>query len=114
MGLIHHRKPCSKACGLDKPRLARVSYSWTVEFEHSRRCEYLFSARVNRSPSGPLTCELFTATTRETTDALTSQRATSILRVPTTGNNTNRGRNMWKDRSMECSFKHPPLVWGNI
>ncbi|GBO29681.1 hypothetical protein AVEN_164808-1 [Araneus ventricosus] len=31
------------------------------------------------APSGPLMCEPFTATTRETTDALTSPRATSIL-----------------------------------
>ncbi|GBM88568.1 hypothetical protein AVEN_185679-1, partial [Araneus ventricosus] len=33
--------------------------------------------------SPPLMCEIFTATTRETADALTSPRATSILPVPT-------------------------------
>ncbi|GBO04121.1 hypothetical protein AVEN_13818-1 [Araneus ventricosus] len=33
--------------------------------------------------SFPLTCELFTAITQETADALTSPRATSILPVPT-------------------------------
>ncbi|GBN05556.1 hypothetical protein AVEN_268927-1 [Araneus ventricosus] len=32
------------------------------------------------------------------TDALTSPRATSILPVPTTGNNEIRGRNSWKER----------------
>ncbi|GBN73080.1 hypothetical protein AVEN_409-1 [Araneus ventricosus] len=52
--------------------------------------------------------ELFTETTRETTDALTSPRATLILPVPTTGNNANRGRNSWKDRRLERSLTALP------
>ncbi|GBL91338.1 hypothetical protein AVEN_203490-1 [Araneus ventricosus] len=51
----------------------------------------------------PLMRELFTAITREATDALTSPQATSILSVPTTGNNANRGRNSWKDRPVKRS-----------
>ncbi|GBM57870.1 hypothetical protein AVEN_247486-1 [Araneus ventricosus] len=39
--------------------------------------------------------ELFTATTRETSDALTSLRATSNLPVAMTGNNAHHGRNLW-------------------
>ncbi|GBM73175.1 hypothetical protein AVEN_30059-1 [Araneus ventricosus] len=46
----------------------------------------------------PLTCELFTTITWETTDALTSPRVTSILPVLMMGNNVNYGRNSWKDR----------------
>ncbi|GBM33285.1 hypothetical protein AVEN_101621-1 [Araneus ventricosus] len=107
------------ACGLAIPRVARGSYSWTVEFEKSRRsyggdawlCKYLGSARVRGCIGAVwplpflLTCELFTAIMRETTDALTSPRTTSILPVPTTGNNANRGRNSWKDRPLERSLK---------
>ncbi|GBM38724.1 hypothetical protein AVEN_252917-1 [Araneus ventricosus] len=44
--------------------------------------------------------ELFTATKRETTYALASPPATSILPVPTTGNNANRGQISWKDRAL--------------
>ncbi|GBO10085.1 hypothetical protein AVEN_177190-1 [Araneus ventricosus] len=72
-------------------------------------CKYLVSARVNRCNgavwplSFPLMCELFTVITQETTDALTSPRATSILPVPTTGNNANSGRNSWKDKPLERS-----------
>ncbi|GBN64931.1 hypothetical protein AVEN_264469-1 [Araneus ventricosus] len=51
-----------------------------------------------------LMCELVTAITREATDALTSPRATSILSVPMTGNNASRGRNSWKDASLERSL----------
>ncbi|GBM30614.1 hypothetical protein AVEN_12157-1 [Araneus ventricosus] len=46
----------------------------------------------------PLTCELFTAITREATDALANPLATLILSVPMMGNNANRGRKSWKDR----------------
>ncbi|GBM49255.1 hypothetical protein AVEN_71002-1 [Araneus ventricosus] len=82
----------------------------SVEFEQSRLsygaclCKYLHSAGVSGCIDAvwplplSLMCELFTAITRETTDALTSPRASSILPVPTTGNNANRGRNSWKDR----------------
>ncbi|GBN50304.1 hypothetical protein AVEN_109240-1 [Araneus ventricosus] len=58
----------------------------------------LGSARVNGCSDvvwpllPPLTCELFTAITRETTDALTSPGVASILPVLTMGNNANRGR----------------------
>ncbi|GBN36383.1 hypothetical protein AVEN_77325-1 [Araneus ventricosus] len=41
------------------------------------------------------------------TDALTSPRATLILPLPTTGNNANRGRNLWKDRPLERSLRRP-------
>ncbi|GBM77574.1 hypothetical protein AVEN_186842-1 [Araneus ventricosus] len=69
----------------------------------SRR-KSLGSARVNGCTDAvwpllpPLMCKLFTAITRETENALTSPRATSILSAPPTGNNTNRGRNSWEDR----------------
>ncbi|GBM38910.1 hypothetical protein AVEN_209925-1 [Araneus ventricosus] len=75
---------------------------WSVELEQSRRsyvaslCKYLSSARVNGCNDAvwplyfPLMCELFTAITQETTDELTSPRATSIHPVPTIGNNANR------------------------
>ncbi|GBL80434.1 hypothetical protein AVEN_92330-1 [Araneus ventricosus] len=53
----------------------------------------------------PLTCELFNDITRETTDALTSPRATSIPPIPTIGNNANRGRNSWKDRPYERGLR---------
>ncbi|GBN32676.1 hypothetical protein AVEN_58425-1 [Araneus ventricosus] len=49
--------------------------------------------------------EIFTAITRETTDALTNPRVISILPVPTTGNKANRGRNLWKDRPLERSLR---------
>ncbi|GBL75365.1 hypothetical protein AVEN_194563-1 [Araneus ventricosus] len=70
----------------------------------------------------PSTCELFTTITRETTDALTSPRTTSILPVPTTRNNTNRGRNSWKDRpwvrSLNLIYCHVQnvrvLVWVEV
>ncbi|GBM39062.1 hypothetical protein AVEN_190208-1 [Araneus ventricosus] len=50
--------------------------------------------------------ELLTAIIREATDALASPRATSILSVPTTGNNANLGRNSWKERPLERSLSH--------
>ncbi|GBM30462.1 hypothetical protein AVEN_237691-1 [Araneus ventricosus] len=53
----------------------------------------------------PLMCELFPAIERETTDALTSPRATSILPVPTMGNNSIRVRNSWKYRPLKRGFK---------
>ncbi|GBO00003.1 hypothetical protein AVEN_23009-1 [Araneus ventricosus] len=83
---------------------------WAVKFEQTRRsygaclCKYLGSSRVNGCTDAvcplpfPLMCELFTAIAPETTDALASPRATSILPVRTTGNNANRGRNAGKDR----------------
>ncbi|GBL82209.1 hypothetical protein AVEN_252398-1 [Araneus ventricosus] len=79
------------ARGLVKPR---GSYLWTVVggIPTSRGGawlgKYLGSARVNGCTDAvwtlppPLTCELFTAITREATDALTSPRTTSILLVP--------------------------------
>ncbi|GBN78852.1 hypothetical protein AVEN_30957-1 [Araneus ventricosus] len=51
-----------------------------------------------------LMCNLFTATTWETTDALTSPRATSILPVQSRGNKANRGRNTRKDPPLDRSF----------
>ncbi|GBM54501.1 hypothetical protein AVEN_189535-1 [Araneus ventricosus] len=93
----------------------RTCGPWSVEFEQSWRSygawlgKYLGSAGVSGcilaiwSLCFPLMRELFTAIMREATDALTSPRATSILSVPTTGNNTNRGRNSWKDRLLERS-----------
>ncbi|GBO41617.1 hypothetical protein AVEN_202443-1 [Araneus ventricosus] len=47
----------------------------------------------------------------ETTDALTSPRATSILPVQTNGNNANRGRNSWKDRPLERSLRDYHKEW---
>ncbi|GBM55005.1 hypothetical protein AVEN_54995-1 [Araneus ventricosus] len=88
----------------------RTCGQWSVEFKQSRLfydawlCKYLGSAGVNGCTDAvwplplPLTCELFTAITREATVGLTSPRATSILPLPTMGNNANRGRNSWKDR----------------
>ncbi|GBM07474.1 hypothetical protein AVEN_100688-1 [Araneus ventricosus] len=46
----------------------------------------------------PLMCELFTGIKQGTVNAFTSPRATSILPIPTIGNNTNRGRNSWEDK----------------
>ncbi|GBN42642.1 hypothetical protein AVEN_108419-1 [Araneus ventricosus] len=105
---------CSTACGLSKPRVARVSYLWTVvggirtvapfQRHGAWLSKYLGSAQVNGCTDVvwplplPLMCEIFTAITGETTDALTSPRVTSVLPVPTMGNNANRGRNSWKDR----------------
>ncbi|GBN82190.1 hypothetical protein AVEN_145593-1 [Araneus ventricosus] len=107
------------ACGLDKHRVARGSYLWTVvggirivlRSYGTWLCKYLGSARVNGCNGAvwPLYFsfmrELFTATAQETTDALTSPRATSILPVPTMGNNANLGRNSWKDRLLERSLR---------
>ncbi|GBL98333.1 hypothetical protein AVEN_174115-1 [Araneus ventricosus] len=82
---------------------------WSVEFEQTCRfygewlCKYLGSA-MQCSRLASLMCNLFTATTRETTDALTSPRATSVLPVPTTGNKANRRRNSRKDRPLERSL----------
>ncbi|GBN11130.1 hypothetical protein AVEN_91328-1 [Araneus ventricosus] len=95
---------------------------WSVECEQSCHsygaclCKYLGSDRVRGCIGAvwplyvPLMRELFTATTRETTDALTSPRAISILPVSTTGNNANRGRNSWKDRPLERSFTVARLI----
>ncbi|GBN29290.1 hypothetical protein AVEN_47021-1 [Araneus ventricosus] len=94
----------------------RTSGLWSVEFEQSCPsygawlCKYLGRSRVSGWIGAvwplyfPLMRELFTAITREATDALTSPRATSILSVPTTGNNANLGRNSWKDRPLELSL----------
>ncbi|GBM14011.1 hypothetical protein AVEN_166196-1 [Araneus ventricosus] len=54
----------------------------------------------------PLTCEIFTAITRETTDSLTRPRATSIFPVPTTRIKANRGLISWKDRPWEHSLSY--------
>ncbi|GBM97152.1 hypothetical protein AVEN_195494-1 [Araneus ventricosus] len=90
-----------KACGLDKPR---GSYLWSVEFEQfilrmvSQISRQRSSERIQCRRLVPLMRERFTATTRETIDTLTSPQATSILPLPTMGNNANRGRNSWKGR----------------
>ncbi|GBM62903.1 hypothetical protein AVEN_11360-1 [Araneus ventricosus] len=69
-------------CGRWNSKMSHRSYgAWL--------CKYLCSARVNGCTDAawplptPLTCELFTAITRETTDALTSPRATYIFTDPT-------------------------------
>ncbi|GBM97153.1 hypothetical protein AVEN_195495-1 [Araneus ventricosus] len=67
---------------------AKLSRYLRVALQISRQRS---SERIQCRRVVPLMCELFTATTRETTDALTSPRATSILPVPTTRNNANRG-----------------------
>ncbi|GBO31406.1 hypothetical protein AVEN_274212-1 [Araneus ventricosus] len=81
---------------MTKPRVTRGSYLWTVVGEirtvvGAWLCKYIGSAQVNTCFDAvwsfllPLMCELFTAAWRETTDALASPRATSILPVPTVG-----------------------------
>ncbi|GBL82404.1 hypothetical protein AVEN_70901-1 [Araneus ventricosus] len=85
-----------RTCGLRSVDARRSDGAWL--------CKYLDSARVNGCTDAvwplplPLMCELFTAITLETTDLFTIPRATSILPVPTMGNNANRGRNSWEDR----------------
>ncbi|GBM59960.1 hypothetical protein AVEN_178210-1 [Araneus ventricosus] len=99
------------ACGLSKPRVFRGLYLWTVEFRTVAPFPRRVAWQISRQRSSerkhtdvvwslplPLMCELFTEITRETTNALTSPGATSILPVPTMWNNANRGRNSWKAR----------------
>ncbi|GBL63798.1 hypothetical protein AVEN_228901-1 [Araneus ventricosus] len=49
----------------------------------------------NGSRRSDLASLMFTTTSRETTDALTSPRETSSLPVPSMGSNAHRGRNLW-------------------
>ncbi|GBN94328.1 hypothetical protein AVEN_33494-1 [Araneus ventricosus] len=81
-----------RTCGLWNSKQSRRSYgAWLGK--------YLGSARENGCSDAvwslplPLMCELFTAIMWETTDALTSPRAASILPAPIMGNNANRGQN---------------------
>ncbi|GBM57601.1 hypothetical protein AVEN_216348-1 [Araneus ventricosus] len=67
-----------------------VPFLRLVDLQISRQCS---SVQMQWRCLVPLTRELLTITTQETTDALSSPRASSILPVPTTGNNANRGRN---------------------
>ncbi|GBL89598.1 hypothetical protein AVEN_87916-1 [Araneus ventricosus] len=84
-----------------------------VEFEQSRRsygaclCKYLGSARVNECNGAvwPFDARAIYRHNAGTTDALASPLATSILPIPTTGNNANRGRNLWKDKPLERSVR---------
>ncbi|GBO38271.1 hypothetical protein AVEN_274988-1 [Araneus ventricosus] len=64
------------------------------------------SERMKWGRLASLMCKQFTATTRETTVVLTSPRAKSILPVPKTGKNANRGRNLWKDRLLGRRLRH--------
>ncbi|GBM43167.1 hypothetical protein AVEN_128492-1 [Araneus ventricosus] len=97
------------ARGLAKLRVARGLHLWTVVggirtvvpfLRHVALQIHLqrSSERVKRRRLASLMSELFTSTTRETTDALISPPTTYILPVPTTGKNANHGRNLWKDR----------------
>ncbi|GBN65972.1 hypothetical protein AVEN_177561-1 [Araneus ventricosus] len=85
---------------------------WSEEFEQTCRsygvwlCKYLGSVRVNGCNSAVWSFHVRAIYhhNAEATYALISPRATTILPFPTTRNNANLGRNLWKNRPLERSL----------